>query len=115
MSIQKRTKLVPWMAGLALMGLVALTTLPSLAAPSGTKFYLFGVSTSTTTQSNTVVAGAVNQVLYVKVTNTSPKQSSSNFSSVSVVVPSQFTIVGKPPDRRLQYKRRQLCCDGNNW
>jgi hypothetical protein len=46
MSIQKCAKLVPWNAGLALMGLVALTTPPGSAAPTGTKFYKFSVSPS---------------------------------------------------------------------
>ena len=86
-----------WAGGLAILTLLVLAPVSGSAAPTGTKYYLFGVSTSTSTSTNTVPAGQTNQVFYVKITNTSPKQSSSNISSVAVVVPNQFTIVPPPP------------------
>ena len=76
---------------LAALTLLAVTALPGSAAPTGTKFFTFGVSPSTP-----VSAGQTNQVFKVTIKNTSPKLSSSNISSVAVVVPSQFQIVGLP-------------------
>jgi hypothetical protein len=93
MSTEKRTKLLPWIAVLAVAGLMAFIAIPVLAAPSGTKYYLFAVSPSGT--ANPVNTGTT-QNFTVSVTNTSPKQSSSNISSVSILVPTQFTINGTP-------------------
>ena len=93
MSSLKRKKLLPWIAVLAVAGLMAFIAIPVLAAPSGTKYYLTAVSPSGA--ANPVNTGTT-QNFTVTVTNTSPKQSSSNFSSVSILVPSQFTVNGTP-------------------
>src|ERR1044071_2425217 len=90
MSTQKRTKFLPWIAAVAVLGLVAIVALPVLAAPTGTKFYTATVTPGT-------VNTGTSPTFTVTVTNTSPKQSSSNISSVSILVPSQFTINGPPP------------------
>jgi hypothetical protein len=89
MSTLKRKKLLPWIAALAVVGLMAFIAIPVLAAPTGTKYY------KTTVTPGTVNTGT-SQAFTVTVKNTSPKQSSSNISSVSIVVPSQFTINGTP-------------------
>jgi hypothetical protein len=85
MSIQKRAKLVPWLASFAVLVLVAILAVPSLAAPTGTKYYKYSVSP-------TSVETGTTQTFTVSITNTSPKQSSSNISSVSVQVPSPLTL-----------------------
>jgi len=89
MSTQKRMKFLPWIAAVAVIGLVAIVALPVLAAPTGTKFYTASVTPGT-------VNTGTSPTFTVTVTNTSPKQSSSNISSVSILVPSQFTINGTP-------------------
>src|SRR3954447_17261622 len=93
MSNKKRGTLATCVAAFALLSLVALVALPSFAAPTGTKYYLAEVSPSGA--ANPVNTGT-SQNFAVTVTNTSPKQSSSNISSVSILVPSQFTINGTP-------------------
>jgi len=89
MSSKHRRKLATGVAAFALLMLVAVAALPSLAAPTGTKYYMTTVSPGTVNTGTT-------QAFTVTVKNTSPKQSSSNISSVSIVVPSQFTISGTP-------------------
>jgi len=89
MSTQKRARFLPWIAAVAVAGLLAFIALPVLAAPNGTKYYLTGVSPSS-------VSTGTSPTFTVTVTNTSPKQSSSNISSVSILVPSEFTINGTP-------------------
>ena len=93
MSKLNRKHLMPFVAALAVAGLMAFIAIPVLAAPSGTKYYLTAVSPSGA--ANPVNTGT-SQTFTVTVTNTSPKQSSSNISSVSILVPSQFTINGTP-------------------
>ena len=93
MSIQKRAKLLPWVAAFAVAALVAILTVPSLAAPTGTKYYMWSVSPS---GSSDPVAVGSSQTFTVSIKNTSPKQSSSNISSVAIVVPNEFTISGTP-------------------
>jgi hypothetical protein len=87
--MKKRGTLATCVAVLALLSLVALVALPSLAAPTGTKYYTTDVAPGT------VNTGTTN-TFTVTVTNTSPKQSSSNISSVSILVPAEFTINGTP-------------------
>ncbi len=80
MSKQNHAKLAPWIAGLAIIALVAFLAVPSLAAPTGTKYFRYSVAP-------TSVETGTTPVFKVTITNTSPKQSSSNISSVSIVVP----------------------------
>jgi hypothetical protein len=96
MSTQKHAQVVPWLAGLAVVVLVALVAVPSIAAPGGAKNYSASFSPTS------VNAGTSAQAFSVLVTNTSPDTSSSNFSSLTIKVPSQFTgisnaVVVPPP------------------
>ncbi len=74
-----------WVGGLAILTLFAVTAVPGSTAPTGAKNFSFAVSPGPVAQ------GDLNQTFSVTVTNTSPKNSSSNISSLSIQVPSQFT------------------------
>ncbi|MEX0985000.1 MAG: SdrD B-like domain-containing protein [Actinomycetota bacterium] len=71
----------------AVLAVAAISTVPVLAAPTGTKYYKYEVTSSP----SPVQAGQA-ATFTVTIRNTSPKQSSSNISSVAVVVPAQFAI-----------------------
>jgi hypothetical protein len=74
--------------GVAILTLLTVTALPGLTAPTGTKYFTSSVASTTT-----VNAGDLDEVFLVTIRNTSPKQSSSNIGSVSVIVPDELTVV----------------------
>ena len=74
-----------WVGVFAVLTLLAVTAVPGSAAPTGTKNFSFTVSPSSVAQ------GTSGQAFSVTVTNTSPKGSSSNISSLAITVPAEFT------------------------
>jgi hypothetical protein len=87
MSIKKRSKVATIVAAFALLVLIAVLALPSLAAPGGAKNFSFAQT------AGPVNAGTTGQSFSVLITNTSPTGSSSNISSARITVPSQFTNI----------------------
>jgi len=85
MSMNRRTKLVPWIAGVAVTVLIGALAIPSQAADK--------VFSYTVIQPSPLLAGSTNQTLGVRVTNNTP---SATINSFSVTVPTAFTVTGLP-------------------
>src|SRR5215212_741881 len=87
MSIQKRARLVPWVAVFALMALVVVGTVPSLAATSTQKLAQLNVRGpgQTMNATNSTVGVGTGQTFQVDMTNKSP--GNSNFNTATVTTP----------------------------
>src|SRR5215203_5038777 len=91
MSIQKRAKLVPWLAAFAVMVMVAMLTVPSLAATStpmksGVMEVRGPTADGTTTNHDSYVKLGTAKVFSVKLTNGTPSGNSS-FLSATITTP----------------------------